>query len=147
LNHAASEGRSTHHYIADKLLKLTDLIMDMDVPRIYHEMANQKKGMGKQVILQHCFDKVKDTLKLSNLPASPMHVINLENWDFFGTTIESLGTGLLPASIVPPDALSKEAHKAMAENQEQARQFNMSHKGVPLSAVEPRNSTIPKVTS
>lgn len=91
------------------------MIDDDDLPRVYHELAARKKGMSKRLILQQAYDITKNELNLNQLWASPSHIIDMESWDWFGTSVEALGTGMLPFSTIPPDSPSKEAQKAMAD--------------------------------
>ena len=104
--------------------------MDEHLPAICHNLAARKKGESKKMTLQQAFDMTREELKLGHPPASPSHVIDLETHDFFGNAMESLGAGLLPCSIIPPDAPSKEAQKAIIEDQEQSRQHDMSSESV-----------------
>lgn len=117
-------------YTTDKLLLLTDSLGDEDLPRVYHQLAGRQKGVSKRMILQQAYDLAADELKLSRLPASPSHVLDLDQWDFIGTSMDAIGTGLLPFSIVPPDAPSKQARKALVEDTERGRQYDMSGEGV-----------------
>jgi len=117
-------------HTTDKLLRLTEVQHDEDLPSIYHELAAQKKGMSKRLILQHAFDITRKALNLNQLLASPSHIINMESWDWFGTSVEALGTGMLPFSIIPPDAPSKEAQNAVAKDLDRARQHDMSGENV-----------------
>lgn len=117
-------------YITDKLLSLTDCYHEDDLPRVYHELAARQKGVSKRLVLQQAYDIASGALKLNRLPASPSHVLCLDQWDFVGVSMDSLGTGLLPFSIVPPDAPSRSARKALLEEADRARQYDMSGEAV-----------------
>lgn len=90
-------------YAADKLLILTDSALDEDLPKVYHELAARSKGVNKRMLVQQCLDIAAKELQLNKLPASPSHIIDLDNWDFVGSTYDALGSGLLPFSVVPPE--------------------------------------------
>ena len=113
-------------YTSDKLLVLTGVAADDDLPKIYHELAARAKGVSKRMLLQESYDITADELDINRLPASPSHVIDLDNWDFTGTSHDALGTGLLPFSVIPPDAPSKQGRKAILEDQERTRVYDMS---------------------
>lgn len=117
-------------YITDKLLILTDSLTDDDLPSVYHKLAARQKGTSKRVILQQAYDLAADELQLNRLPASPSHVLDLDQWDFTGSSMDAVGTGLLPFSIVPPDASSRQAKKALLEDSERGRQYDMSGEAV-----------------
>lgn len=101
-----------------KLLKLTDKVTDDDLPKLHHELAARTKGINKRQLLQQCFDITAGELDLNKLPASSTHVMDVHNWDFIGTSCDTLGSGLPPFSVVPPDTPSKPGRKAMQEEQE-----------------------------
>lgn len=117
-------------YVTDKLLVLTDSCCDEDLPRLYHELAARQKGVSKRMVLQQAYDIAATDLQLNRLPASPSHVLCLDQWDFVGISMDTLGTGLLPFSIVPPDAPSKLARQAMLDEADRARQYDMSGEAV-----------------
>lgn len=118
-------------YTTDKLLALlTDGLEDMDLPRLYQELAGRQKGVSKRMILQHAYDLAAKELKLNRLPASPSHVLDLDQWDYVGPSMDAIGTGLLPFSIVPPDAPSKQARQALRDDAERSRQYDMSGEAV-----------------
>jgi len=100
-----------HDYATDKLLRLTEVGLNEDLPLGCHELTARKKGMSKRLILQQAFDVTQNALNLNQFLASPTHVIDLESWDWFGTNIKSLGTCLLPFSIAPPEPLPKKRKK------------------------------------
>jgi len=81
-------------------------------------------------VLQQALDIAAKTLGLDFLVALPTHILDLDNWDFLGTSFDSIGTGLLPFCIVPPDAPSKQAKKVQAELQEWVRQCDMSDEAI-----------------
>lgn len=113
-------------YTTDKLLKLTEEVLDEDLPRLYHELAARTKGINKRLLVQQCFDLTASELGINKLPASSTHVIDIDNWDFTGASYDTLGSGLLPFSVVPPDAPSKGGRKALQEEQERSRLYDMS---------------------
>lgn len=96
-------------YTTQKLLHLTDSYRDEDLPGIYRELAAREKGVSKRMLLQQAYDITSTTLNLNRLPASPAHVLCLDQWDFTGPSMDALGSGLLPLSIVP--RLSKGARR------------------------------------
>jgi hypothetical protein len=117
-------------YTTDRLLILTEAFQDEDLPRIYHELAARQKGVSKRMVLQQAFEIAAGELNLDRLPASPSHVLSLDTWDFTGPTMDTLGAGLLPFSIVPPDAPSKAAQKAIMEDTDRGRQYDLSGEAV-----------------
>lgn len=128
-------------YTTDKLVALTNTPGDDDdLPRLYHELAGRQKGISKRMILQQAYDLTADELKLNRLLASPSHVLDLDQWDYIGTGMDAVGTGLLPFSIVPPDAPSKQAKK------DQSRQYDLSGEGVAgaISATDAKRLYNPK---
>lgn len=76
--------------------------------------------------MQQCFDPTASELGINKLLASSTHVIDIDNWDFTGASHDTLGSGLLPFSMVPPDAPSKGGWKALQEDQERSRMCDMS---------------------
>lgn len=117
-------------YMTDKLLHLVDGFAGEDLPRVYHELAARQAGVSKRVILQEAYDVTAKALNLNRLPASPTHVLCLDQWDLTGVSADALGTGLLPFSIVPPDAPSAKGQKMLIEEAERARQYDMSGEAV-----------------
>ena len=117
-------------YVTDRLLKLTDSAIDDDLPKVYHELAARTKGMNKRLLLQQSMDLTARELGLNKLTASSTHVIDLDNWDFVGTSYDAIGSGLLPFSIVPPEAPSRPGRKALLEDQERARLYDLSGEAV-----------------
>lgn len=117
-------------YVTDKLMSLTDSVLDEDLPRIYHALAGRQKSVSKRMLLQQEYDLTAEELNLDRLPASASHVLDLDQWDFVGSSMDAVGTGLLPFSIIPPDAPSKQAKKALLEDAERGRQYDMSGEAV-----------------
>jgi hypothetical protein len=117
-------------YVTDRLLKLTDSVDDEDLPKVYHELAAREKGVNKRLLIQQCFDIAAQDLGLNKLPVASTHVIDLDNWDFIGTSYDALGTGLLPFSVVPPDAPSKAGKKALLEEQERTHLYDLSGEAI-----------------
>jgi len=117
-------------YQADKLLKLTDSATDEDLPQIYHELAARSKGINKRSLLQQCLDMTALAMGRNKPLATSSLVIDLDNWDYVGTSHDALGTGLLPFSITPPDAPSRNGRKALLEDQERARLYDISGEAI-----------------
>ena len=113
-------------YVVDKLLRLCDVQDDDDLPKIYHELAGRTKGVNKRLLLKQCYDIVANRWNLNKLPATSSHVIDLENYEFIGNQPENLGGGLLLFSVVPPDAPTSKGRKAIAEESERSRLYDMS---------------------
>jgi len=114
----------------EKLLRLMEVTDDDNLPCICHELVARKKGVSKRMLLQQAYDLTKNELNLHQLIALPSHIIDKESWDLFGASVDALGTDMLPFSVIPPDSLSKEAQKAIAEDLDQARQHHMSGENV-----------------
>jgi hypothetical protein len=117
-------------YVTDRLLMLTDSADDEDLPRVYHELAARQKGVNKRLLVQQCFDIAAQEFGVNKLPVASTHVIDLDNWDFIGTSYDAIGTGLLPFSVVPPDAPSKAGKKALLEEQERIHLYDLSGEAV-----------------
>lgn len=115
----------------------TEMSDDDDLPPLCHTMAVRKKGESKWMILQQVYNVTKEELNLGHLPASPLHVLDPDMWDLFGTSTDALGICMLPMSITPPDAPSNEAQKVIAEDQDRARQCDMSGEVYKVPSLQP----------
>jgi hypothetical protein len=56
---------------------------------------------------------------------SPSQVIALKTFDFAGISLSEVGTGVLPLGIIPPEATSIAAARALSNNHSQAETFDL----------------------
>lgn len=78
------------------------------------------------MLLQQAYDLSARDLNFDKLQATSSQVIDLQNWKFVSSSTDDLGGGLLPYSTPPPDAPSSKGRKALAEEHERSRLYDLS---------------------
>jgi hypothetical protein len=85
------------------------------------------------VLLQREVDQSAEKFDVLAFKVSLSQVIALRTFDFAGISLGEVGTGLPPLRIIPPEATSLSAARALANNHSQAETFDIS--GDPSSGV------------
>jgi hypothetical protein len=78
------------------------------------------------VILQREVDQIAEVLGVLSFKVTPPQSIALKTFDFCGFLVGEVGTGVLPLSIIPPDATSAAAVRATAGNHANAEIYDLS---------------------
>jgi hypothetical protein len=117
--------------IADSILLLTGAPDDDFLPTYYQESGGRQKGESERVILQREVDQSAEALGVLPFKVTPSQCIALKTFDFAGMSAREIGTGVLPFSIIPPDATSTAAVRAIVGNHANAEIFDLS--GDPVS--------------
>jgi hypothetical protein len=76
-------------------------------------------------------DQSAENFDVLTFKVTPSQVISLKTFDFAGLSLSEVGTGVLPLSIIPPEATSLAAFHALARNNSQAETYDIS--GEPTS--------------
>jgi hypothetical protein len=80
---------------------------------------------SERVLLQREVDQSADFFDVLAFKVSPSQVIALKTFDFAGISLSEVGTGVLPLSIIPPEATSLAAARALSNNHSQAENFDL----------------------
>jgi hypothetical protein len=88
------------------------------------------------VILQREVDQSADTFDVLPFKVSPSQVIYLKTFDFVGLSMSEVGTVVMPLSIIPPEATSLAASRALANNHAQAETYDLSGESTALSTAD-----------
>jgi hypothetical protein len=67
---------------------------------------------------------------------SPSQVVALKTFDFAGLSMSEVGTGVMPLSIIPPEATSLAASHALANNHAQAEIYDLSGESTALTTAD-----------
>jgi hypothetical protein len=119
--------------IADGMLRFTAVVDDDLLPPFYQELGGKQKGESDRVLLQREVDQSAEAFDVLAFTVSPSQVIALRTLDFAGISLGEVGTVLLPLNIIPPEATSLSADRALTNNHAQAKTFDLS--GDPSSGV------------
>jgi hypothetical protein len=88
------------------------------------------------VILQREVDQSADLFDVLPFKVSPSQVIALKTFDFAGLSMSEVGTGVMPIIIIPPEATSLAASRALANNHAQAETYDLSGESTALSTAD-----------
>jgi hypothetical protein len=113
-------------WIADGILLIVASADDDLIPPFYQELGGKQKGESECIILQREVDQSTDTFHVLPFKVSPSQVISLKTFDFPGLSISKVGTGVMPLSIIHPEATSLAAARALANNHSQAETYDLS---------------------
>jgi hypothetical protein len=78
-------------------------------------------------------DQSADTFDVLPFKVTPSQVIALKTFDFAGLSMSEVGTGVMPLSIIPPEATSLTAYRDLANNHSQAETYDLSGESTTLS--------------
>jgi hypothetical protein len=112
--------------IADEILLLTSATDDDFLPAFYQELGEKSKTESERVLLQREVDQCAEVFDVPPFKVSPSQVIALNTFDFAGLSMAEVGTGVLPLSIIPPEATSLTASRALSLHHTQAEAFDPS---------------------
>jgi hypothetical protein len=112
--------------IADAILLFTAVSDDDLLPPFYQELGAKRKGESERVLLQREVDQSAEVFGVLAFKVSPSQVISLKTFDFGGLSMSEVGTGVLPLSIIPPEATSLSASRALANNHAQSETYDLS---------------------
>jgi hypothetical protein len=122
--------------IVDGILLLTASSDDDLLPPFYQELGGKQKGESERVILQREVDQSADTFDVLPFKVSPSQVIALKTFDFAGLSMSKVGTGVMTLSIIPPEATSLAASRALANNHAQAEIYDLSGESPALTTAD-----------
>jgi hypothetical protein len=122
--------------IADGILLLTASADDDILPPFYQELGGKQKGESERVILQREVDQSADTFDVLPFKVTPSRVISLKTFDFAGLSMSEVGTGVMPLSIIPPEATSLATSRALTNNHAQAETYDLSGESTTLSTAD-----------
>jgi hypothetical protein len=122
--------------IADGILLLTASACDDTLPPFYQELGGKQKGESEQVILQREVDQSADTFDVLPFKVTPSQMIALKTFDFAGLSMSEVGTGVMPLSIIPPEATSLAASRALTNNHAQAETYDLSGESTTLTTAD-----------
>jgi len=110
----------------DRICKMCGVNQTEDLPPLYHELAGHKKTDGTvRSLLQDAVESTADALGIQHIPTvSVQHATALTGWVFFGAGNQSLGEGLMPFSVVPPNQVSATAIAAIQQAHHQNMDYN-----------------------
>jgi hypothetical protein len=89
-------------------------------------LGGKQKGESELVILQCEVDQSADAFDVLAFKVSPSQVISIKTFNFSGLSLSEVGTGVLPLSVVPPDATSLSAVRSLASNNTQTETYDLS---------------------
>jgi hypothetical protein len=112
--------------ISDGMLRFTAVVDDDLLPPFYQELGGKQKGESDRVLLQREVDQSVEAFSVLAFKVSSSQVIALRTFDFAGISLGEVGTGLPPLSIIPPEATSLSAARALTNNHAQAETFDLS---------------------
>jgi hypothetical protein len=115
--------------LADQMLLLTNQPDDDQLPNFFHELAGRPKGISERILLQREVDLAARALGVQPFKVAPSQSLAFKTFDFVGDGYTEIGTGLLPFSVVPPDATSASARRMLSEDGACAEMFDMSGDG------------------
>lgn len=98
-----------------RLNKMCGVASETLLPPIYHELAAHKKGVDGNVrtMLQDAVETAGHALGMRYPEVTVQHAQALAGWAF-GGGFETLGEGLLPFTVTPPNQVSKRATEQIA---------------------------------
>ena len=110
----------------DRLCKMCAVVSAEDLPPLYHELAGHKQGDGTaRSVLQDAVEAAAGHLGVPHVPVmTTQHSTSLNGWVFYGPSIQSLGEGLLPFSVIPPNQVSATAVAAIQAAHHQNMDYN-----------------------
>jgi hypothetical protein len=88
------------------------------------------------VILQREVDQSADTFDMLPFKVSPSQVVALNTFDFAGLSMSEVGTGVMPLSIIPPEATSLAASRALAKNHAQDEIYDLRGESTALTKAD-----------
>ena len=93
----------------DRLCKMCNVMNTEQLPPLYHELASHEKANGTtRSLIQEHVEAAAAALLIPHVPVvSVQHATALSGWIFFGASKQSLGEGLLPFLVIPPNQVSK----------------------------------------
>jgi hypothetical protein len=112
--------------ITDQLLLLTNMLDDELLPPFYQELWARQKGESERVLLQREVDQSAECLGVLPFKVTPSQAIALKTFDFAGISMAEVGTGAPPLSIIPRDATSLSASRAISNNHAQSETYDLS---------------------
>jgi hypothetical protein len=119
--------------IADGMLRFAAVVDDDLLLPFYQELGGKQKGESGRVLLQREVDQSAEEFDILAFKVSPSQVIALRTFNSADISLGEVGTGILLLSIIPPEATSLSAARALANNHSQAETFDLS--GDPSSGV------------
>jgi hypothetical protein len=122
--------------IADGILLLTASADDDILPSFYQELGGKQKEESERVILQREVDQSADIFDVLPFKVTPSQVIALKTFDLAGLSMSKVGTGVMPLSIIPPEATFLAASRALANNHAQAETYDLSGKSTTLCTAD-----------
>jgi hypothetical protein len=124
--------------IADGILLLTASADDDILPPFYQELGGKQKGEPERVVLQREVDQSADTFDMLPFKVTPSQVIALKTFDFADLSMSEVGTGVMPLSIIPPEATHLAASCALANmnNHAQAETYDLSGESTTLTTTD-----------
>jgi ribosome assembly protein YihI (activator of Der GTPase) len=110
----------------DRICKMCGANQTEDLPPLYHELAAHKKTDGTvRSVLQDAVEFTANALGIQHIPTvTVQHATALAGWVFFGAGNQSLGEGLMPFSVVPPNQVSATAIAAIQQAHHQNMDYN-----------------------
>lgn len=110
----------------DRMCKMCGVNQTEDLPPLYHELAGHKKTDGTvRSVLQDAVESTANALGIQHIPTMTVqHATALAGWVFFGAGNQSLGEGLMPFSVVPPNQVSATAIAAIQQAHHQNMDYN-----------------------
>lgn len=110
----------------DRICRMCQEADTDDLPPLYSEWAAMKKTDGTlRALLQDAVESAATTLHIPHCPTvTVQHATALNGWVFCGAGDQSLGEGLMPFSVVPPNQVSVGAVAAIQAAHNQNMDYN-----------------------
>ena len=110
----------------DRLCKMCGVMNAENLPQLYNDLAAHKKADGTtRQLIQEQVEAVAHALRIQHVPVvTVQQATALSGWVFYGAGEQSLGEGLLPFSVIPPNQVSASAQLATQEAYEQNMDYN-----------------------
>jgi hypothetical protein len=105
---------------------LANAVDDDLLPPIYQELGGRQKGDSERVLLQREVDQSAELFGVLPFKVTTSQAIALKTFDFAGISMDGVGTGVLPLSIIPSDATSVSAARAIAKNHARSETYDLS---------------------
>jgi hypothetical protein len=97
---------------------------DGNLPQLYHEWAAHPRGVLERYTLQQSVDSAASILDVPSFEVTPTQLMAFKNFRYAGSSYFDIGSGLLPFSITPTDAMSVQARAMLAADRLRADAFD-----------------------
>jgi hypothetical protein len=111
--------------LPDRVLLMCRVNNDDDLLQVYHEWAARPRGVSERYTLQQSIDSAATILDVPSFEVTPTQVMAFKNFRHAGSSYFDIGSGLLPFSITPTDAMSAQARAMLTADRLRAGVFDL----------------------